>query len=146
MKEALALNIDQAIKLLPVHFERPIILDTRRKIISTSKGNLMFRASREYSEIFSDKTWWTSVSKDALKDEIKYVVVALGYDGIIIIPSKIVLDFGEKYNVSTLKNGRQNVRLKMEHSRLYLYEGSNYIDLTDQFIPSNAKQLDNIRI
>ncbi len=74
------------------------------------------------------------------------MVVALGYDGIIIIPSKIVLDFGEKYNVSTLKNGRQNVRLKMEHGSLYLYEGSNNIDLTDQFIQSNAKQLDDFRM
>lgn len=138
MKEAQALNIDQAIKLLPVQFERPIMTDTSRKIISTSKGNLIFRASREYSEIFSDKTWWTSVTKDALKDVIKYVVVALGYDGIVIIPSSVILDFGKKYNVFTLKNGRQNVRIKMEHDRVYLYDGINKLDLTEGFFPSNA--------
>lgn len=136
MKEAQALNIDQAIKLLPDEFGHPVIIDTRHKYISTAKGKLVFRASREYSEIFSDKTWWTSVTKDALKDEIKYVVVALGYDGIVIISSATILTFGEKYNVSTLKNGRQNVRLKMEHGRLYLYEGINKLDLSEDYIPS----------
>lgn len=54
-----------------------------------------------------------------------------------MIPSSVILDFGRKYAVSKLKNGRQNIRIKKEDGRIVMYEpGAPTVDLTDFFIPS----------
>lgn len=140
MKEAQALDLQHSIELLPDMFGKPSIYnlyDSRRKYLHSAVGNIVFRATREYDDVFTVKTWWTSVYKDSLCSEIKYIVIALGFDGILCLPAEDILNFANKFNVPLLKFRRLNIRIRMENNRYVVYQSSNTLDVTKYFI--NAK-------
>lgn len=129
-----ALSIEQSVKLLPAEFAPIEIIDKKRQLATTSKGQIALRSSRDYFPA----SWWTSFKPELLEREVHFVVIALGFSGILIVPSHVVLDFGRKYAVSKLKNGRQNIRLKKVDSKIVMYEpGAPIVDLTSYFVPNN---------
>lgn len=128
------MSLEQSIKLLPADFSPVDIIDKRRQLATSSKGLIALRSSRDYFPA----SWWTSVKPELLEREVKFVVIALGFSGILIVPSHVVLDFGRKYAVSKLKNGRQNIRLKKVDTNIVMYEsGAPIVDLTSYFVPNN---------
>jgi len=128
-----SLSLEQTVELLPTDFAPVVITDRKRQLATSSKGLIALRSSRDYFPA----TWWTSFKPELLETEVKYVIIALGYSGILVIPSHVILDFGRKFAVSKLKNGRQNIRIKKEDSKLVMYEpGAPTVDLTGYFIPA----------
>lgn len=128
-----ALSLEQTVELLPPYFSPVEIFDRKRQLAHSAKGLIALRTSRHYFPA----SWWTSFKPEMLEREVKFLIIALDFSGILVIPSSVILDFGRKYAVSKLKNGRQNIRIKKEDGRIVMYEpGAPTVDLTDFFIPS----------
>ena len=130
-----ALSLNDAIKLLPSTFAPLHTIRNRPQLVSTSRGIIEFHATREYI-IANTRIWWTA-TKTLEKFDVKWIMISLGYDGIVVMPSTVILDYAKDNKVTTLKNGRQNIRIKQNGSRLFMYEsGAPEIDLTPYFIPN----------
>lgn len=131
-----ALSFHQAIGLLPSKFTPTQIIRNRPQLVSTALGIIEFHATREYT-LANNRIWWTA-SNTLEKYSVEWIMIALGYEGIVVIPAKIILDYAKNNKVSTLKTGRQNIRIKKDGSRIIMYEsGASEIDLTRFFIPSS---------
>ncbi len=129
-----ALSIHEAIEILPSKFSPVQILRNRPQLVSTSHGIAEFHATKEYA-LANTRIWWTA-SSTLEKYEVEWIMISLGFDGIIMMPTMVIFDYAKNNRVSTLKNGRQNIRIKKAASRIFMYEsGANEIDITKYFIP-----------
>ena len=138
MKQAKALSFEQALDLLPQEFYPYSRINSRRQQIVTPYGIMTFHQS----STLRDGGWKTSHNEEELIDEVSYVLFALGYEGIIILPSSLILNFKGKYESRYHHNGvpihiyKECVDGKTE----YYLRGKDGIkfNLTDQFIPNKT--------
>lgn len=130
-----SLSIEQSIELLPPDFAPVEILDRKRQLADSSKGKIALRSSQKYFPNF----WTISYRPELLETEIKFLVVALDFSGILVVPSEIFLEFGRKHAASKLKNVRQTIKIKKVDEHIVLYEpGAPLEDLAQYFIPAHG--------
>lgn len=130
MKQANALSIDQALKLIPDEFHPAIRRDGRKQIIETSKGMVAFHQS----STLKDGLWRTSHSENEIRNGIDYILFALGYDGILILSKEVLTSFFEDNYSSRYSNNRYPIHIFKESGRYYWKgkDGSSK-DMTDCF-------------
>lgn len=91
----------------------------------TIKGNCAYSSKLSicyrYSKIYDDKPiWWTSEYFNRAKSS-DFVVITLENRGILVIPSKRIMDYWHSVNMGTLSNGRIKIRIKEEDGKIVLY-------------------------
>lgn len=128
-----ALSISQAIALFPPEFSPNSIVRKSPQLIATPMGIVEYHATKEY-KVSNCPVWWTATNSID-KYNVKWIAIGIGHDGIVLTPSSVILDYAKYNSISTLKFGRQNIRIKKECGKLLMYEsGAKSIDLTPYFI------------
>ncbi|MBO5834655.1 MAG: HNH endonuclease [Bacteroidales bacterium] len=127
------LSVDDVLALLPTDYKPLEIINTRQKLYQSPKGVVIFRESKVYQD---KNVLWTAVNKDVL-DDVSYLCLTAGYLGVLMIPASVLVQYFDNNSISTLKNGRKNIRIRIEGERFILYDAdSPEIDLSSYFISS----------
>lgn len=127
------LSIVDVLALLPTDYKPLEIINTRQKLYQSPKGVVIFRESKVYQY---ENVLWTAVNKDVL-DDVSYLCLTAGYLGVLMIPASVLVQYFDNNSISTLKNGRKNIRIRIEGERFILYDAdSPEIDLSSYFISS----------
>ena len=81
--------------------------------------------------MYGKNIWWTSESV-LIADSFNYTIIALQSYGLLVLPCKVLISYWEELNVSYLKSGRRNIRIKEENGNIYLYNSKdqNDVDVT----------------
>lgn len=132
MKQANALSIEQAIQLMPAEFHPVIIQSGRKRIVKTQKGMAAFHQS----SILKGGMWKTSHNEDEIRDEIDYVIFALGFDGILVLPKDEILSFLDNNYSSRYSNNGVPIHIYLEGGR-FIWKGKadNTKDVSDYAYP-----------
>lgn len=127
------LSNDDVLALLPTDYKPLEIINTRQKLYQSPKGVVILRESKVYQD---ENVLWTAVNKDVL-DDVSYLCLTAGYLGVLMIPASVLVQYFDNNSISTLKNGRKNIRIRIEGERFILYDAdSPEIDLSSYFISS----------
>lgn len=89
-----------------------------------------------YTKMYDGNVWWTSESPLTM-GSCDCIIIALQDRGLLVLPRKIVLEYWDKFNVSTLKHGYRNIRLKEADGKLVLYNGKSQatVNVTEYLHP-----------
>ena len=134
MMKSNKLSTDDVLDLLPTDY-KPIekIINTRQKLYQSPKGVVILKESKVYQD---KNELWSAVNKDVL-DDVSYLCLTAGYLGVLMIPASVLVQYFDNNSISTLKNGRKNIRIRIEGERFILYDAdSPEIDLSSYFISS----------
>lgn len=123
--------------LMPSEFKPITVINSRRKLYQSPKGVILFRESQVYQQPKNEL--WSGVNKDMLlKESVSILCLTAGFLGILLIPAENLINYIEGNNISTLKNGRTNLRIRIEKDKFFLYDtDSPELDLTRYFIPND---------
>lgn len=133
MMKSNKLSDDDVLALLPTDYKPQEIINKRQKLYQSPKGVVIFRESKVYQD---KNELWTAVNKDVL-DDVSYLCLTAGYLGVLMIPASVLVQYFDNNSISTLKNGRKNIRIRIEGERFILYDAdSPEIDLSSYFISS----------
>lgn len=132
-----ALSYEKAINLLPSSFKPMTLLSKQQNIYASNNGKIILKQSK----IHNSNQLWQSIRKEQLTDNnISYVCLIAGFLGMLVLPSEFLLDYFEKDNVTSVKNGRYNIRINIDGTKFILGEsGRKKYDLTDFFISNSDK-------
>jgi hypothetical protein len=76
-----------------------------------------------------------------LEKEVSFLCMTAGFMGILLIPVECLIQYIENNNVSTLKNGRTNLRIRTDEGRFVLYDtNAKELDLTNYFIQNEYNE------
>lgn len=131
-KSADALSFEQAIKLLPDNFCPSVKLVGRKKYLQTPMGVVAFHQS----SLLNCGEWKTSHNEDEIRTEIDYILYALGYEGVLILPRNVMLGFKDKNYNGRWANKGYPIHIFKESNRYY-WRGiaGNALEVTKYFIP-----------
>lgn len=133
MSKSNKLSTDDVLALLPTDYKPTEEINTRQKLYQSPKGVVILRESKVYQD---KNELWTAVNKDVL-DDVSYLCLTAGYLGVLMIPASVLVQYFDNNSISTLKNGRKNIRIRIEGERFILYDAdSPEIDLSSYFISS----------
>lgn len=128
------MNLEQALHILGGNFAKCQVNKNRAYSSKEYGGlSLCFRYSRKYE----GNVWWTSESPLTI-DGTEFIIIALQHCGLLVLPRNIVLyKYWADLNVSTLKNGRRNIRIKEEEVKIFLYNRREQptVDVTEYLRP-----------
>ena len=127
------LSYDRVLTLLPKEFKPMSIINYRQKLYQSPKGIILLKESQIYQP---QKVLWSGVDKDILeREDISFLCLAAGFMGILLIPVECLIQYIENNDVSTLKNGRTNLRIRVDGGKFVLYDtNAKELDLTNYFI------------
>lgn len=127
------LSTDDVLALLPTDYQPQEIINKRQKLYQSPKGVVILKESKVYQD---KNELWAAVNKDVL-DDVSYLCLTAGYLGVLMIPASVLVQYFDNNSISTLKNGRKNIRIRIEGERFILYDAdSPEIDLSSYFISS----------
>lgn len=135
MSKSNKLSTDDVLALLPTDYQpQPQeFINKRQKLYQSPKGVVILKESKVYQD---KNELWSAVNKDVL-DDVSYLCLTAGYLGVLMIPASVLVQYFDNNSISTLKNGRNNIRIRIEGERFILYDtDSPEIDLSSYFISS----------
>lgn len=121
--------------LMPMEFTPINVINSIRKLYQSPKGIILFRESQIYEP---QNVLWSGVDKNMLEEEhVSYLCLSAGFLGILLIPASLLIQYIADNEISTVKNGRTNLRIRIDGERFILYDaGASELDLSRYFIPS----------
>lgn len=121
--------------LMPMEFKPINVINSIRKLYQSPKGIILFRESQIYEP---QNVLWSGVDKNMLEEEhVSYLCLSAGFLGILLIPASLLIQYIADNEISTVKNGRTNLRIRIDGERFILYDaGASELDLSRYFIPS----------
>ena len=127
------LTFEQAIDLMPVVFQPYERLNGRAKRLKTPLGIVQFH----HSSLLRDGLYKTSHNEDEIKNEIDFILYALGYDGILVLHRNTLLSFFDKNVTSRYSNNRYPIHILPENGK-YIWIGRDgyRMDMTEYFYPN----------
>lgn len=134
------LSYDRVLTLLPKEFKPMSIINYRQKLYQSPKGIILLKESQIYQP---QKVLWSGVDKDILeREDISFLCLTAGFMGILLIPVECLIQYIENNDVSTLKNGRTNLRIRVDGGKFILYDtNAKELDLTNYFIQDEHTEL-----
>ncbi len=134
------LSYDRVLTLLPKEFKPMSIINYRQKLYQSPKGIILLKESQIYQP---QKVLWSGVDKDILeREDISFLCLTAGFMGILLIPVECLIQYIENNDVSTLKNGRTNLRIRVDGGKFVLYDtNAKELDLTNYFIQDEHTEL-----
>lgn len=127
------LSYDRVLTLLPKEFKPMNITNFRQKLYQSPKGIILLKESQIYQP---QNVLWSGVDKDILKREnVSFLCLTAGFMGILLIPAECLIQYIENNDVSTLKNGRTNLRIRTNGGKFILYDtNTEEVDLSNYFV------------
>ncbi len=121
--------------LMPMEFKPINVINSIRKLYQSPKGIILFRESQIYEP---QNVLWSGVDKNMLEEEhVSYLCLSAGFLGILLIPASLLIQYIADNEISTVKNGRTNLRIRIDGECFILYDaGASELDLSRYFIPS----------
>ena len=121
--------------LMPMEFKPINVINSIRKLYQSPKGIILFRESQIYEP---QNVLWSGVDKNMLEEEhVSYLCLSAEFLGILLIPASLLIQYIADNEISTVKNGRTNLRIRIDGERFILYDaGASELDLSRYFIPS----------
>ncbi|MBQ8221494.1 MAG: hypothetical protein IJZ31_09880 [Bacteroidaceae bacterium] len=115
------------------------IINSKQKLYQSPKGIILLKESQIYRP---QNVLWSGVDKDMLLEkEVSFLCMTAGFMGILLIPVECLIQYIENNNVSTLKNGRTNLRIRTDEGRFVLYDtNAKELDLTNYFIQNEYNE------
>ena len=134
------LSYDRVLTLLPKEFKPMSIINYRQKLYQSPKGIILLKESQIYQP---QKVLWSGVDKDILeREDISFLCLTAGFMGILLIPVECLIQYIDNNDVSTLKNGRTNLRIRVDGGKFVLYDtNAKELDLTNYFIQDEHTEL-----
>jgi hypothetical protein len=116
------------------------IINYRQKLYQSPKGIILLKESQIYQP---QKVLWSGVDKDILeREDISFLCLTAGFMGILLIPVECLIQYIDNNDVSTLKNGRTNLRIRVDGGKFVLYDtNAKELDLTNYFIQDEHTEL-----
>lgn len=126
IKEAMSLR-----EVVPYLKGRFPSLKVNRSRACSDSVSICYRYSKLYPE---EQVWWTGEEPERLKT-CDYLVLALQYKGLFVVPTHKILEYWEKLDVRPLANGRRNIRIKEVDGDVVLYNKINqgYYSISEYF-------------
>lgn len=133
------LSYDRVLTLLPMEFKPMNIINSKQKLYQSPKGIILLKESQIYRP---QNVLWSGVNKEMLLEkEVSFLCMTAGFMGILLIPVECLIQYIENNNVSTLKNGRTNLRIRTDEGRFVLYDtNAKELDLTNYFIQNEYNE------
>lgn len=132
MKKADALSFEQALELMPDEFHPYTIINSRSKQVESGidKSIISFHQSSK----LKDGGWITSHNEEELFEEVDFILFALGYDGILLLPSSVILSYMNENYQSRFSGNRIPIIIFKEAGK-YIWKGKrdNKLDVTQYF-------------
>lgn len=144
MKEDVkALDFGEALALMPEEFtpytKSRDRMYGRKHVVDTPLGKVAFhRSSILHQPQYPLAGFWeTSHNEEDVRKEIKYILFALGYDGILLLPSLLILSFMNQNYQSRFSGNRIPIIIFKESGKYYWKgKGENRIDVSQYFFPN----------
>lgn len=110
------------------------LISRNRNYAITPNGKIIYRFSRKYP----DNTWWVAEYPEKMLD-YDYIILFLNTYGIVVVPSKVIYQYGKDNHVRLLKGGRQSFRIRVENGHPVIYNKVTdpTLDLFTYFYPVN---------
>lgn len=112
------ITINQALEHLKNQFKA---LTVKGNYAYSSKVALSFRYSKLY---IPQEIWWTGEFPERLNNS-NYIIIALDSCGLLVLPSKIIRDYWTQFQVSSVKDGRKKIRIRLNNNEIELYNNSD---------------------
>lgn len=128
------ITIEKSIKLLPTQFNPIIKLPGQKNLLQTPRGLIAYH----YSSWLKNGLWVTSHNEDAIRNEIDYILFAIGSEGIILLSRVVLLSFYDKNFRGRFSDNRYPITVYKEAGHYYWKgRGGEKMDLTEYFYPNN---------
>lgn len=130
------LNISRAIEMLPSNYQPLMLKNSRNNIYETNEGNLIvFSCSKDFG---SSKWWYSTYIHNLSQINVRDVCFIIGFQGIILLPIKLLLNYAEYADYKEYPNGnRFYIRIKKQGDEYVMYHsGHDDINITKYYIPN----------
>ena len=138
MKPQNYLSIDEICSLLPSPLNK--ITKNRSYFVAEDGTKICIVSSRTYN----DKGLWYGIYIDELtNDNINYVCLVAGFEGILLIPLSILAKYAEYADFKIYSNAKKRyfIRVKHDDNKILLFHsGYNDVDITKYFISSESDE------
>lgn len=142
-EEVKALDFGEALALMPEKFtpytKSRDRMYGRKHFVDTPMGKVAFHKSSvlHQPQYPMEGFWETSHNEDDVRKEIKFILFALGYDGILLLPSSVILSFMNENYQSRFSGNRIPIIIFKEDGK-YIRKGKrdNKLDVTQYFYPN----------
>lgn len=125
------MKLEKALQILGDDFAKCHVDKNKNQAFSNREDGGLSVCFR-YTKIYDGYVWWTSESPLTMEN-CDYLIIALQNRGLLVLPRKVVLNYWDKFNVSTLKHDFRNIRIREEDGKLVLYNGKSQdtVDVTE---------------
>ena len=131
--ESKALSFEQSRKLLPKEFCPNEKLSGRKKLLQTPQGILSYHFSASHP----DGIWKTSHNEEEIRNDIDYILFAIGFEGILLLSRAVLISFYDKNYKSRYSQNRYKINLYKSDGRYFWKgEGDERMDITIHFYPN----------
>lgn len=130
------MDLEKALQILGGNYAKCHIGKNKNQAFSNREDDSLSVCFR-YTKMYDGNIWWASESPLTM-DSSDCIIIALQHRGLLVIPRNIVMqDYWNDLNISTLKNGRRNIRIKEEDGKLILYNGKKQatVDVMEYLLP-----------
>ena len=138
MKQADALSFEQAVELMPDEFHPYAVIHSRSKQVECGVDKRI--VSFHQSSKLKSGGWKTSHNEEELFEDVDFILFALGFEGILLLPSELILAFNDENYQSRYSGNRIPIHIfkdivdgKIE----YVWQGKddNRLYVTEYFYP-----------
>lgn len=133
------MNLEKALQILGGAFAKCHVGKNKNQAFSSREDGGLSVCFR-YTKMYVGNVWWTSESPLTI-DGCNYLIIALQNRGLLVLPRQVVMsDYWSALNVSMLKSGRRNIRIREEDGKFVLYNRRNQTsaDVTEYLHPCDV--------
>lgn len=133
------MNLEKALQILGSNYAKCHVGKNKNQAFSNREDGGLSVCFR-YTKMYDGNAWWTSESPLTM-DNGDCIIIALQHRGLLVLPRNVVMqDYWADLNVSTLKSGRRNIRIREEDDKFVLYNRKNQtiVDVTEFLHPCDV--------
>lgn len=139
MKQADALSFEQALELMPDEFHPYAVINSRSKQVESGVDKRI--VSFHQSSKLKSGGWKTSHNEEELFEDVDFILFALGFEGILLLPSELILVFNDENYNSRYSGNRIPIHIfkdNVDGKTEYVWQGKddNRLYVTEYFYPN----------
>ena len=130
------LTLKEVQELLPTEFSPTKLIDKIQKLYESPKGIILFKEAKIKD---SNESQYGVKKETVLNYKVSYVCLTVGFNGILLIPSELLINYFDENDTSKFGNGRSELKVHIIGDRFILKgrKTSSEFDLTCYFIPND---------
>lgn len=130
------LTLKEVQELLPIEFCPTKLIDKIQKLYEYPKGVILFREAKIKD---SNESQYGVKKETVQKYNVSYICLTVGFNGILLIPSEILINYFDDNDSSKFSNGRSELKIHIMEGKFILKgrKTSEELGLTHYFIPND---------